>query len=297
MRRSGKRFFLIPLVVMMSMLLAACGTEVELDLSDPAAPAITQRTYYTEEDLAKDSGEFYGQEEPSGKTLEEALYEDDPDLEMFEETRNGVKYKYTIDSHCVKNTEDASPYAYIDTRTQEEVYMADSRIIFSGKKKAELYNYTHYMTDSSASDTSLDDTIDFYDLKVTLPFKVYYTNGTKTGSKTVLFDKSFAESEERCVAVSTKARYDITEITVKMEKIVTDFDGNKLVYSTKTCKNGKTYKRGDRISISSKNAIKVFTINGVNVSENHYMFTEEGTYKIRIVLANDTTKELKIKIK
>lgn len=38
--------------------------------------------------------------------------------------------------------------------------------------------------------------------------------------------------------------------------------------TVKGVKNGKTYKSGRQIKISSKNVIKVFTINGQNVADN-----------------------------
>lgn len=273
-----KHILPVLVLVISALLLTACGSEWEVDLSDPSKPVITSRSFFTEEELNTDMG-LLQDEGPTGKTLLDSMLEDDPDLELADAVRDGVKYKYSEDYKYIKDTEDASPFSYIDANTNEGIYLSDSRIIFSGSKKAELYNYGSYKTDEGSTELSLDEAVDFYDLTVKLPFKVYYTNGTKTGKKTVVFDMSFVKSGERCVAVASKKIYKVKKITVK------------------GVKNGKTYKTGQKIEISSKNAIKVFTINGENIAANSYTFDEPGEYAIRIVLANDTAKELKIKIK
>ncbi len=277
--KAFKRILCLALVLVVSMMaLSACGSVWSVDLTDPAKPEITSTTYFSEEELAMDMGELSG-EEASGVTLLDSLKADNPDLELKDAAIDGVKYKYTEDYSYVKNPDNTSPSSYIDKKTGEETYVADTKIIYASKKKAELYNYGTYKNEYTTSTLESSEYLEFSDLKVKLPFKVYYTNGTKTGKKSVTFDKSFLDSKERCVAVASKAIYDEKKITVK------------------GVKNGKTYKVGQEIKISSKNAIKVFTINDENIAANSYIFNEAGKYKIKIVLANGTQKKLTIKIK
>ena len=278
MKKFIKRFSIVLVFCMALAVLGGCGNVTEVDLTDPAKPVLTNVSYFTDEELDMDMGELMG-EEYKGKTLRDSLLEDDPNLEFVDTTRDGVAYKMAVTGKYIKNAESDSALAYIDASTGEETIVTDSRFIFANKKKAELYNYSNHRSDYGNGEVSMSEAYEFCDLSVKLPFKVYYTNGKKTGKKTVVFDNSFADSNERCVAVASKAIYDEKKITVK------------------GVKNGKTYKTGQQIKISSKNAIKIFTINDNNISANSYTFIEAGKYKIRIVLANGTEKKLTIKIK
>ena len=229
------------------------------------------------------------------KTLEESLKEENPDL-VFEKVKKGKEVLYKIENKYTRSEDNPNAHIYIDEKG-EEIYM-ESQIISADTKKAEMFLFDEYITDSSSSSGSLSTTYDFYSLTAKYPFKVYYTNGTKEGKKGASFEGTFAAGEERCVAVANKKTFDITKITVNIETLDFDWDtGEYVVKSSKAFKKSKTYKTGDRLSIGSKNAIKVFTINGQNVVENTYRFNEAGKYKVKIVLANDTTKEFTVKVK
>ncbi|MBP5330960.1 MAG: hypothetical protein J6Y89_03830 [Lachnospiraceae bacterium] len=241
----------------------------------------------------------------SGSTVEEQLKEMYPDKKL-EKAGEGL---YKLENKFIKSTESDSRYSYIYADNGEETYL-ESQIIDASSKKAELFVFDNYKTSGSSTKSDLSSTYDSYSLTAKLPFKVYYTNGTKTSKKEVSFDKSFAKGEERCVAVASKKIYDVKKISAKIQTVEYDFEnGEYKVISSKNAKNGKTYTVGTRLAVSSKNAIKVFTItvndgqneNGgesvYNIAENSYTFDEPGKYKIKIVLANDTKKEFTIKIK
>ncbi|MCR5322601.1 MAG: hypothetical protein K6E85_04970 [Lachnospiraceae bacterium] len=237
----------------------------------------------------------------SGSTLEEQLKTAYPGKEL-EAAGEGL---YKLVNKFIKSTESDSRNSYINADNGEETYL-ESQIIDASSKKAEMFIFNNYKTGSSSMSSDLSSTYDSFSLTAKLPFKVYYTNGKKTSKKEVSFDESFAEGEERCVAVASKKIYDVKKITAKIQKVEYDFEkGGYKVLSSKSVKNNKTYNVGSRLAISSKNAIKVFTVTVndgkneevYNIAENIYTFDEPGTYKIKIVLANDTTKKFTIKIK
>ncbi|MCR5684696.1 MAG: hypothetical protein K6G81_04635 [Lachnospiraceae bacterium] len=326
------------LALAMVLALTGCGYELKIDLTSLKKPVVSQITYYTEKELKTDTGAYQRniyleayeageityealeeeclemgmtKKQIKGKTAEELLEVLSPDSgqtgrDMIEASYPGSKLEevkkngeklYKLEKKFVKSDDSSSDTWYVDADTGEETYL-EPQIISANSKKAEMFMFDSYKTDTTSTEGSLSTTYDFYDLTAKLPFKVYYTNGTKDGKKGVSFGSEFASGQERCVAVADKKTFDVKKITAKMETM--DFDtetGEYKAVSSKTVKDGKTYKTGSRLAISSKNAIKVFTVNDTNIADNCYTFNEAGKYKVKIVLANDTAMNFTIKIK
>ena len=333
-----KRLFCLILAITTVFALTGCGQVININLSSADRPVITKTMYFTAAELKGDysalqraimlnqynegsitldgllaeynEGDYDTKIDPdkvtakelidimipdSGATLKSQLLQAYPGHKLVKTKKDGVKY-YKLEQKFAKS-ENSNDW-YVDLTTEEETYMSPTYIIASDAKKAELFLFDSYTTDSGYMRAEFSSYGEFYDLTAKLPFKVYYTNGVKTAKKSVSFDKSFAAGEERCVAVASKKIYDITDISAKIETVEDDFEtGGLKILSSADVKNGKTYKLGNRLSVSSKNAIKVFTINGENIVENTFRFSDPGKYKVKIVLANDTSKEFTINIK
>ena len=285
---SSRKVLAILLVLLLALSLSACGYEKNLDLTDISNPVFTENIYVTEAELAtklSSMSELFpeGLDTPLGEIPPE--YADMTVAEYIEMACVAMNCKpvYTPaefkGASCFKFTTESLDPDFQDTEGATNLTSFTTPIITATSKKVEVSLFDNFITSYSSSYSEMSTVFGVYELNVTTPFKIYYTNGEKTGKKTITFGKEFANGEERCVAVSSKKVYNYSKIKVK------------------GVKNNKTYKVGKEMTVSSKNAIKVFTINGENIADNSYIFDEPGEYKIKIVLANDTTKELNIKIK